>query len=60
MTVKAEWHKAFNEGLIPILESPDGTMVNESGVIANFAIDFAPEGQGMKLWPHEGAPKGDI
>lgn len=53
LRVKAEWHKDFNGGLIPVLEAPDGTMVKESAVIANFAVDFAPKGQGITLWPSE-------
>lgn len=59
LQVKAEWHKNFNGGFIPVLESPDGTMINESAVIANFACDFA-RGQGLPLWPHEAAPEGDV
>jgi glutathione S-transferase len=31
---KAKWHLDLNGGLIPVLESPDGTLVNESGFIA--------------------------
>ena len=50
----------LNGGLIPVLESPDGTMVNESGFIAEFAENFAPEGQGLVFWPHKAAPLGDV
>lgn len=44
----------FNGGLVPILETPNGTMVNESGVISQFACDFKPDS--YQLWPHEGNP----
>ena len=30
---KAQWHQDANGGLIPILESPDGTLIFESAVI---------------------------
>jgi len=38
---KAQWHLDFNNGLVPVLESPDGTMINESAVISAFASEFA-------------------
>ena len=60
LEVKAEWHMKLNGGLIPVLESPDGTLVNESGFISEFAGNFAPAGQGLAFWPHETAPKGDV
>lgn len=56
---KAQWHKDFNGGLVPILESPSGCMVNESGVIMDFAEEFAKPGQGIPLRPNEGKP-GDV
>ena len=37
---------------MPVLESPDGTLLKESRMIADFAINMYPN-QGMKLWPHE-------
>jgi len=40
------------------MESPDGTIIYESGVIAEFASTFAPLGQGLPLYPHEDAKKG--
>jgi len=58
--VKADWHMKLNGGLVPVLESPDGTMVNESGFISEFANSYAPEGQGLAFWPHDVAPKGDV
>ena len=39
---------------MPILETPSGTMVNESGIISQFACDFKPDSN--QLWPHEGNP----
>ena len=57
---KAQWHLDFNGGFVPILETPAGTMINESGFIAEFANGLAGPDQGLKLWPHEAAPLGDI
>lgn len=31
---KAQWHKDFNNGFVPVLETPEGTLIKESGVIA--------------------------
>jgi len=42
------------------METPAGTMINESGFIAEFANSFAGADQGLKLWPHETAPLGDM
>ena len=56
---KAQWHLDFNNGFVPILESPEGTMINESAVISAFASDFAKTTDGIKLWPSEGKP-GDV
>ena len=50
----------FNGGFLPILETPSGKMINESGVIAEFANSYAGPDQGLKLWPHETAPLGDV
>ena len=52
MIEKAEWHTAINNGLVPLLEAPDGTIIYESAVIADFCSDFAPASQGLSLWPH--------
>ena len=57
---KAEWHLAVNGGLVPILETTEGEMVQESAVIASFASDVALKGQGIPLWPHEAAEPGDV
>ena len=57
---KAKWHVDFNGGLIPVLETPAGDMINESAVVQGFAVDFAPKDQGLKLWPHEAAEPGNV
>jgi len=36
---KAQWHLDFNGGLVPILENPNGDLIKESGIIAQFAIE---------------------
>lgn len=43
-----------------MLETPDGTMINESGFISEFINGLQGPDQGLKLWPHECAPLGDI
>jgi hypothetical protein len=35
-------------------------MVNESGPLAQFAVDFAGPNQGLKLWPYEKSAPGDL
>lgn len=42
MIDKQDWHLEINNGLVPLLESTDGTMIYESAVIADFCSDFAP------------------
>jgi glutathione S-transferase len=34
LQVKAEWHKEINGGLLPLMETPAGTIIYESAVIA--------------------------
>ena len=58
LTTKAQWHLDINNGLVPLLESPDGTIIYESAVIADFANNYG-KGNGYALWPHEAA-EGDI
>ena len=59
---KAKWHTDFNGGFIPMLESPDGTLVNETEVLLQFAYDYYTlkpvknwngVEKGLPLWPHE-------
>lgn len=59
MINKAQWHLDANGGYVPLLESPDGMIINESAVIMDFCNDIAPQGQGLDLWPHQSNP-GDI
>ena len=54
----AQWHIDLNGGVVPILETPDGTLIHESAVIMNMATD-KDQGKGMKLWPHE-LRQGDV
>ena len=56
---KAQWHKDFNGGFVPVLESSDGRMINEHAVVAAFASEFAKPEDGIKLWPSEGK-NGDV
>ena len=37
LTNKAQWHLDINGGFIPLLETPDGTILYESAVVADFA-----------------------
>jgi len=56
---KAQWHLDINNGMIPVMEQPDGTILHESAVLMDFAVNSAPKGQGIHLWPHEAAQPGD-
>lgn len=57
LRVKAQWHLDVNGGFVPMLETPDGKIIYESAVIAEFA-SFYGQG-GIPLWPHEANP-GDL
>jgi glutathione S-transferase len=48
----------LNGGLVPILETPDGTTLHESALIADFASNYKTN-KGLKFWPHEQNP-GDL
>jgi len=37
---KARWHLDLNNGLIPVLEFPDSTLINESRIIIDLANDL--------------------
>ena len=39
---KTPWHLAINGGLVPIFELPDGTLINESKILMEFAEDAYP------------------
>ena len=53
---KAQWHVDFNGGQTPILETPEGSMLKESGVISQFASDYAKGEDGIPLYPSEAHP----
>ena len=38
MNDKADWHKEFNNGFVPILEVPSGEMFPESNIVADFGL----------------------
>ena len=56
---KAQWHIDFNGGCTPVLEAPSGEMLKESGVISQFASDYAKGEDGIPLFPCEGK-SGDL
>ena len=58
LVTKAEWHKNFNGGLVPVLETPAGELMKESQVIMSFAENLKDDGP-IPLWPHE-LKKGDV
>jgi len=41
---KAQWHLDFNGGSVPVLETPQGTLVPESGIIQSWAQEQNPSG----------------
>jgi glutathione S-transferase len=47
---KSDWHKEINGGLVPILEFPDGRLMNESQIIMFYAQEKFPA-TGTQLWP---------
>jgi glutathione S-transferase len=49
---KAEWHKEFNGGMVPILENTDGTLVPESGIVQNFGLQVGGD-KGCELIPSD-------
>ena len=49
---KAGWHKELNGGLVPILETPQGDLIIESGIIAQFALESKPD-SGINLVPSD-------
>jgi len=50
MSKKTEWHKEWNGGQVPVLETQDGRIVIESQIIMHYINEKYPE-QGLKLWP---------
>lgn len=49
---KAQWHKDFNGGLIPIVEAPNGKMIPESSICMNLALRLGAD-NGADLIPHD-------
>ena len=48
---KAQWHKDFNGGLIPVVENQAGKMIPESTICMNLALRIAGQGQGINVVP---------
>jgi len=49
---KAQWHLDFNNGFVPVLETPQGDMLGESGVLMQLAHELAPD-KGFELIPKD-------
>ncbi len=47
MRKKAKWHLNINGGLIPLLEMPNGEIINESNILMEFAEDFGSNSEGI-------------
>lgn len=55
---KAQWHKDYNGGTVPILEKPDGSLENESAQMMAWAIE-SQAGKGIDLMPADSKPAMD-
>ena len=49
---KAGWHVALNGGMVPVLETPAGDLIRESGVISQLAVELGGE-KGVELVPKD-------
>ena len=49
---KAQWAVDFNGGSVPILETPHGHLIPESGIIQQWAMEHNPSG-GLQLIPSD-------
>ena len=49
---KAQWHVDCNGGAAPIMETPQGDMIPDSGVIVNYALESSPS-TGIQLIPSD-------
>lgn len=49
---KTPWHAAFNGGFVPILELQDGSMINESKILVDYAEEAYPT-RGYSLLPKD-------
>ena len=56
LTAKNKWHLDFNNGGVPFIELPDGTLINETAVLIQYAADLIGQNSTMQLWPHEVNP----
>lgn len=52
MVNKAQWHKDVNGGSVPLLETPKGDIIRESGVIAILADELGGN-NGINLFPKD-------
>jgi glutathione S-transferase len=41
---KAPWHVEFNGGSVPVLETPEGVLIKDSGVVMMFAHESSNKG----------------
>lgn len=49
---KAQWHLDFNNGFVPVLETPQGDLIKESAIVAQIAIETAGD-KGVALIPKD-------
>ena len=47
---KAQWHLDFNGGFTPILETPSGDLIPESGIVMSYGLEANASG-GIQLIP---------
>ena len=52
LNIKAQWHVDFNGGMVPVLETPAGELIRESGVVAMYAHE-AGKNNGIDLFPKD-------
>ena len=49
---KAPWHVALNNGFVPLLEFPDGTIIYESKIVMEYVEEAYPD-QGYSTLPRD-------
>ena len=52
MNNKAQWHIDCNGGAAPIMETPQGDLIPDSGVIVHYALESSPS-TGIQLIPSD-------
>lgn len=52
MNKKAQWHLDFNGGFVPVLETPAGDLIKESGIVQHVALDEGKD-NGLQLFPSD-------